>query len=186
MRSLRTMLLLLLAILVQGCLVASLHPFYREGDITFDSALLGTWTFDSGESWRFDPGGGPAYLLHVTEQDGRTGEFVAVLFRVRGRTFLDLQSACTDTTWSESCRLLNIRAHTLVHVRQVEPTLQVSFPDPDWLKRRLEQNRLAIRHEIVDEMVVLTAPARDLQDFFLGHLGTKGAYSEPDTLTRRP
>lgn len=184
MRIVRTLLLLLLPILAQGCLVRSFQPFYQQRDATFDSALLGTWAFGSGDTWRFSQVDGLTYRLRMTEKDGRTGEFKAVLFRVRERTFLDFWPECLDSTWSTACLLLNIRTHTLVHVRQIEPTLQVSFPDPDWLGHLLEQNPKAVRHERVDDTVVLTASTRDLQDFFLRHLGTKGAFSKPDTLTR--
>jgi hypothetical protein len=41
-----------LVLLLSGC-VSSIHPFYDEKDVVFDSALLGTWTSIDKMLWSF-------------------------------------------------------------------------------------------------------------------------------------
>lgn len=47
--------LLAFAIPLSGCLVTSLHPFYKESDVVFNTQLLGTWLDEDSAIWRINP-----------------------------------------------------------------------------------------------------------------------------------
>jgi two-component system phosphate regulon sensor histidine kinase PhoR len=79
------------------------------------------------------------------------------------------------------------RLHQLIlaaKVSQIEPTLQMSFPDPKWLESHLKENPKAIRHEQIDDRVLLTASTQELQEFVCKHAETPGAFGEPSNLKR--
>jgi len=51
--------------------------------------------------------------------------------------------------------------------------------DDDWLKRLSDRNQLDLAHELInDNMIVLTAPTRELQAFALKHADSKEAFGE--------
>lgn len=78
-----------------------------------------------------------------------------------------------------------LSVHTFAHVKQIKPTLQMSFPNPGWLKKLVAENPEAIRHEKIDGEVVLTASTKELQAFWIKHLETKGAFGEPSNMNRK-
>jgi len=75
--------------------------------------------------------------------------------------------------------------HTLAYVKRITPTLQMSFPDPGWLKKLIAANPGAIRHEKIDNEIVLTASTKELQTFWLKHLDTKGAFGDSSNMKRK-
>jgi len=79
-----------------------------------------------------------------------------------------------------------LRARTFFLVRQIEPRLRVSAMNPDWLKKYLQRNPAAIRHEVVDGRIVLTAATRELQAFLLEQATTQDAFGKPADMVRRP
>ncbi len=64
------------ALFVAGC-ITSIHPFFTEKDLTFDSSLIGTWIIVDPEtgkqeediSWTFKKGEGDTYELTLEEKN---------------------------------------------------------------------------------------------------------------------
>lgn len=177
---------LIVSFSLSGC-VPSLHPLYTEKDLIREPALLGSWVdLKSKDSWTFAPNGEKEYRAVFTDNENKTGEFIVHVLRINGQRFLDLYPVEPKLQENGFYSGHLLRVHTFLHASQIEPTLKMSFLDPDWLKKFLEKNPSAIRHEQVDEdEIVLTASPPELQKFMLAHWKTAGAFSRPTELKRQ-
>jgi hypothetical protein len=177
-----------LATVVAGC-VPSLHPLYTEKDLVFDAALVGVWSEkeDASETWAFEKTGEKAFKLVYTV-DGKSGEFEAHLLKLGNTLFLDLYpdgKGLDELNRNDFYKSHLIPGHTFAKVTRIEPSVQMAFLNPDWLKELLEQNPKAIRHEKVSDRIVLTASTKELQEFVLKNVNTKDAFGgEPSDLKR--
>ncbi len=180
------MLLAGVVLLSTGC-VRSLHPLYTDKDLVFDAALVGQWGQEGEkETWVFSRADENRYRLDYTDEDGKLGRFKAHLLQIDGERFLDFFPEKPSLQENDFYRLHLMPVHTFAHVRQIEPTLQMRFPNPKWMKKYLNANPGAIRHEIVDvKEVVLTAAPKELQGFWRKHLDTRGAFGEPSDMRRQ-
>ncbi|HKS38638.1 MAG TPA: hypothetical protein VJW76_15705, partial [Verrucomicrobiae bacterium] len=167
----------------------SLNPLYTDKDLLFEKALVGVWVEndDSREAWAFERRGEKGYKLAYTV-DGKTGEFEAYLLKLGETLFLDLypdDEGFKEMNRNDFYKSHFLPAHTFAKVTQIEPTLQMAFLNPDWLKELVEQNPKAIRHEKNGDRIVLTASTKELQEFVLAHARTKNAFGdEPANLKR--
>lgn len=185
MRSRDILAAIALLVLLGGC-IRSIHPLYTDQDVIFDPALIGCWSADdSKDTWEFLKQSEKRYQLVYTDGDGNAGTFVVHLLRIDGQLFLDLFPGDPELKQNLFYRSHLLPVHTFAHVRQIEPILQMSFPDPDWLKEHVATKSDAIRHEKVDDQIILTASTKDLQAFWLKHLNAKGAFGKPSNLKRR-
>ena len=165
---------LLLAVVLSAC-VPSLHPFYTETDLVFDPALLGEWVeAPSGakSTLTFARGADQQYKLTVVD-DGETSSYTAHLVRLGCKLFLDI-SDDPDV----HCRTVSWPVHMFFLVSQIEPMLKVRIFKPEWLEEYLKKRPAALRHEIVDRKLVLTASTKELQSFVLHHLSIKEAFGD--------
>jgi hypothetical protein len=183
---------LLLAVVLAallGC-VPSLNPFYTEKDLIFSQKLLGVWTEgeDSKDTWTFTRDGDRGYKLVITEDD-MAAAFTARLFRIGGHDFLDLFPDKTILEeWKRPVFFKSalIRAHLVIRVSSMEPDLQMSVLDIEWLGKLLEREPKAVQHQKTSEDdFFLTAPTLQLQQFLLKHLQTEGAWGEKPSVWKR-
>lgn len=159
-----------------GCFAPALHPFFTNEDIVFNETLLGGWIKDSGEKCLFTKSGEDHYeLLYMSEAPAR---FEARLIEFGGATFLDLYPK--PMSGGDGLLLANfVPAHTLARVTISKDSISIAMMDGDWLKKLSDQNQLDVAHQrLDDEMIVLTAPTRELQAFTLKHAFTKAAFGE--------
>ncbi|MDI6784878.1 MAG: hypothetical protein QME64_12400, partial [bacterium] len=49
----------------------------------------------------------------------------------------------------------------------------------DWVKNQIDQKKIKIQHEIVNDIVVLTAPTKELQKFILKYADDTAAFEIP-------
>lgn len=171
-------------VLLAGCVVTSVYPYYNTKDLTFDPALVGTWheadkTNTDKDSWTFEKIADQTYKLTV--RDGsETNEFDAHLFKLRGEQFLD----CLPRQRAP----YNTPAHVLLRVKSIQPQLEMYLLNYDWLTKLVEASPKTIRHTVVpnpagdskdDGLLTLTADTAELQKFILKQLKTKEAWSDP-------
>ena len=187
----------LLAALLGGCLpVLSLHSLYTEEDVVFEEKLLGTWLEDPNEpdaTWKFKRIEEPnnAYNLVLSNEEGKKGSFVAHLVKLEDSFFLDVfpdEFPCdTDdpnkTDWPYNVFFL-VPAHTFLKIEQIEPTLKMRIMDPDNVEQILEKDPNLIKHEIVQDRLVLTASTKELQEFLKAHADDEGLFGEPSKMKR--
>lgn len=174
-------------LLLSGCIVRSLHPLYTDENVIFDARLIGQWTEEgSKEIWEFSQQGEQQYKCVVYEEDGEQSILVARLLNIKGKMFLDFFPTKLDRQEGVFYQLHVLPVHSFAYVKQIEPTLQISFPDSDWLQELLEKNPNAIRHEVLGKNdIVLSASTEALQTFWLAHLDTEGAFDELSNRQRR-
>ena len=174
-------------LLLSGCIVRSLHPLYTEENVIFDARLIGQWAEeDSKEIWEFSQQDEQRYKCVVYEEDGEQSILVARLLEIKGKVFLDFFPTELDRQEGVFYQLHILPVHSFAYVKQIEPTLQISFPSSDWLQELLEKNPDAIRHEVLGkDDIVLSASTEALQTFWLAHLDTEGAFAELSDLQRK-
>ncbi len=185
MRSALKLLTLSFLLLFVSC-VSSLNPLYTEQDLIFDAALLGVWADkDSTETWELTRASEKEYKLVYTDEDGKKGEFAARLLKADGKTFLDLTPTELTLPQNDFYKGHFLPTHTFALISQTAPTLQISFLEPEWLKKNLAENPKAIRYEKLDDEILLTDAPKKLQKFLLAHLNTEGAFGKPISLKRK-
>lgn len=181
-----SILLLATLVLSSGC-VRSLHPLYTEGGLAYEPGLVGSWQEpEDDETWAFSNDGSNAYTLVYTDDEGLQGTFSAHLVNLDGKFFLDFFPVESEREENGFYRFHLLPVHTFAYVKQIEPTLQMAFPNQDWLKKHFEENPNALAHELVRGDVVLTAPTTELQTFWLKHSETEGAFGDASDMKRIP
>lgn len=168
--------LIAIVALIAAC-VPSVNPFYFDKDAITDARLVGTWltatTKSQPESWTFETSITNTYAATLLDEDGKTGNFVAHLFKLGAATFIDLEPAeCNYATNQASLvGATMIPGHLLLRVQLDEKKLSIAACNPDWLKKFLAKNPAAIAHRMRDDEVILTAETGALQKFVRKHLG---------------
>jgi hypothetical protein len=163
-----------------GC-IPSLHPLYTEKDITFNQDLVGTWEVkDSKDTLTFTKKGEKAYKLVTEDSYGKKGKFTAYLVKVGDLLFLDFYPIKSDAIKNDTYESNLVQAHTFMKVNQIEPELKMAMMQPDWIKQYLKDNPEALKHEKVEDRIILTAQPGELQAFLMKHVKTTDAWLEFD------
>jgi len=171
-------------VILGGCIPVSLNSFYSDKDITFDPALVGQWgEKDDGSKVSFQQAGANAYWLIDLKADS-TLKFDVHLFTLGGKRFLDLYPKSTGVVMNDLLEMHLIRAHTLLRVDQITPTLITASLSEKWLKELLTKDPKALPHVVTNDQIVLTATTAELQAFLLKYLATEGAFEKPSEMNR--
>jgi hypothetical protein len=189
----RVLFYLLLGIL-GGCVpVISLHPLYDEQNIVFDEKLLGLWSSDSNETMEFTRAEKEekTYQLILASIDKNSkrevrGIFDVHLVKIENKLFLDVfpnQFPCggleepNEVKWFYNAFFL-APMHSFVKVDSIEPQLKLRITDDDSMKKFLEKDPNAVKHEMVDGKAVLTADTKTLQKFVLKYADSNDVFSK--------
>lgn len=169
----------LLAVLLGGC-VLSLHPLYTEKDLIFEEKLLGNWVKKgSTETWQFERAdGGKSYKVVYTDEKGKKGPFDAGLGKIDNVMYLNIFPQEPELKENDYYKFHILRAHSFIRIERIEPNLVMRVMDPDTLKKMLENDPNLIKHEIVEDRLVLTASTEELQKFMKAHTNDEGFFAE--------
>jgi len=176
--------ILLIIILLPGCLVKSLHPFYTDQDVVYKKELTGTWIDHDSAVWIITrhqqvtglmkpPKPGPSYDIMFTDQKG-VSKFNAHLFTLNGQLYLDFLP--TEVSCGNDLAAFHlVGTHSLAKVDLKGGKININWYNEEWLVDLFNKNRIRIAHERVpydddqkdpeSMQVVLTAPTADLQKF---------------------
>lgn len=174
------------SLLLTGCFVTSVHPYFTAKDLVYEPSLVGQWTNtdQADEQWTFQKDGSDAYKLTYVSS-GKTNLVSAHLFKLNGQSFFDLFSADPE------CEVVPppIPSHFLLRVIQITPTLRMAPMNNDWLKSVLVKDSKVLRHELIgekpdDRRVVLVAETAELQQFLRSHLNAEDAWKDTFSLKR--
>lgn len=171
--------------LLTGC-IPSVNPFYEEKDVVFNTQLLGDWMKDN-DTWKFEAGDNKGYKMTIDESTGKHGEMEAHLFKLKEQLYLDLIPSKLDfaTNTPDVISAAVFPGHLLVAVKELGPTLKVTFMDYDELKKFLDANPSALAHRNQGtDGILLTASTQDLQKFIIKH-ETNFFSGTPDQWTRK-
>jgi hypothetical protein len=179
-----------LALLLAGCVVTSIYPFYTEKDVVFDPALLGKWiesgkNDDSEDVIEFKKDEDKAYVLATTEDHVLANRYIVHLFQLGDQRFIDLFP--TQRPNGDSLDFAPV--HQLMKVAVTGKSLAFNLQNLKWLEELVAKEPDAIRHikiqgarnseGKIDERTVLTATTKELQEFVRKTLSVKEAWGEP-------
>lgn len=187
-----------MAVLLQGCLVKSLHPFFKETDIVFKTELLSTWTDQDGNKWLIKPyeEKNNAYKMHYLHHGEKDVVMLAHLFKLNEELYLDF-FPLTDNE-EETLLIFDLHllpTHSVAKVDMISATeIQIKWFNEDWLKSLFDQNRIKISHEEIpdeaskdenDKSYVLTASTDELQKFIIKYGHEDAAFDNNNTVWLR-
>lgn len=183
MRSAKILIMLGVAIFLSNC-VPSLHPLFTDKDVIFDPTLVGTWIDEDGKStWTFQKSGENAYELVYTENE-EPAKFQAHLLKLGDFLFLDIfpeESGMKNGLYKG----LLIPAHGFSRIWMEGDSVRLAYLDPDWLKGMIDQKKVKIDHDFIDQSIILTAQTKDLQKFALKYAEDAKAFSVKTELHRQ-
>ena len=173
--------IMLTLISMTGCLVSSLHHFFKQKDIIYDSVMVGTWIDGDSCIWTIEPNTfkeiiwgekkmDSTYNIVYYEDEHSKAELIGTLFQLNGVSYVDFvpdpdgdHSSSDVTSWH------HISVHTLARVQYCKDSIMMYWYGDEWLNQLFEQNRIRIKHETVESLDydrhVLTASTDELQKF---------------------
>jgi hypothetical protein len=199
----------LLAGILSGCIpVISLHPLFTEEALVFEEKLLGTWVDDPNSpksTWEFKRAVDSsekdwelpseirekAYILIFTNDEGKKGSFFAGLSICFERLFLNAyptQFPCAQQDPNKDWELNSfffIAGHSFIIIDSIEPKLKMRWITNDAIKELLEEDPNAVKHELVEDRVILTASTRELQAFVLKYADDSKVFPAEVVLARK-
>lgn len=191
----KKLLFYLLAVLLGGCIpVMSLHPLYTEEDVVFEEKLLGTWVDDSNCTWEFKCPNEPEkiYKLVFSDDEGQKGSFDVRLAKLENKLFLDAypgempwdKEDPNKTGWFYNTFFL-IPAHTFIKINSIEPELKLQLTNVDEMKKLLKENPDTVKHELVEDGMILTASTKELQAFVVKYADDSRVFTAENILNRK-
>ncbi len=197
MKSIQIILLILFAMFIQGCTVFSLHPLYEMDDLIFDDSLLGKWvdTEDEDIFVIIENLDDIMYKFLFCEVQKHaplqvdTGFYEAGLLMLDKHLFFDLYPYMENTFPfgpDEADYLLKnfIPVHSFLKIKYEEDKLIFYMFDGDRMKDLFEQNRIRIKHEMMEDWIVITASTPDLQKFIRKYSNDEKAFDDPGIFER--
>jgi len=171
MRCLKIILALTVLAVMVGCLPTSVHPLYKNGNVKFDSDLLGLW-YDPdeprGDVWSFRRWGPDSYRLLIYKNHSLSSppaaEFDVRMCEVGSETYLDFFPREPEDM-DEFYNLHLVPTHSFYRIQLNGDTLHIGVFDLEWLEEHLEKGGFDLKHERRDDMIVLTASTDVLQEF---------------------
>ena len=201
----------LLAALLGGCIpVMSLHPLFTEKTLVFEEKLLGTWVDDpnnpkcmwefkrivesSKKEGQFDlpPRPEKAYqLVLLGIEDGGKGSFYIHLVKLKDRLFMDIYPSQFPSARIDPNEDLVFNAfflipgHSFAIIDSIEPQLKIRWTNQDELEKLLKEKPKAVKHEIIEDGLILTASTEELQKFVLKYADDDKVFPEEIILIRK-
>ena len=181
---LRNWIWLALVVLVQSC-IPSLHPLYTDDTLVFEPALLGTWT-DSEGTYVFETLKPKTYLFTYLQGPDQQ-QYEVHLVKLGADYYLDFYLYRKDSFFPDEDAVLAplIRTHSFAKVNWSQNTMEIShFSELDWLQDLFDQRKIRIKHERIDDEILLTAAPKELQKFFLKYADDPNIFTEAIPLKR--
>ena len=164
------------ALLLTGCSsLVSLNPFVTDKEAQTDSALIGTWGSDDGDTIYIIRPGGAEYKITYIDKSSTSIKFEARLWRAGSAELLDLVSKSEDA--------FQVPVHTIMRVWPKPTTLEMAVLDTDWLKK-LATEKLAT--QVVDTRTLITSPGDAVRAFLMINGADDRAYDKKELLQRIP
>jgi len=171
----------LLVLLLSGCL-PSLHQLYTDETLVFEEGLIGKWRTDEDDIWQFRKAREKEYELRIYDMEEELGRLEAHLVKIKDMMFLDLYPDSEYIKYLDDFYKLHfLPVHTFMKVDRIDPNLQLRMIDYDEVEDMLEDDPDALKHEIVNDRIVLTATTEQLQEFVIAHVETIFGDESDDT-----
>jgi hypothetical protein len=175
---------------------------WTDADMTQDDKklqiTLNDVNNDMPEMWSFEKGDDSSYKLIHVDGDGRAARFDVHIVKLGENYFIDFYRDDPNKSDKEkydfgfnSDKLNGLEAfhllpvHTFAKLEITDSHLKISMFDGDFLKKLFKEKRIRLKHEEVDDNIVLTAQPKELQQFIMKYGNEKEAFIEPTTLKRK-
>ncbi|HTF16999.1 MAG TPA: hypothetical protein VK658_02940 [Chryseolinea sp.] len=182
--------------MLQGCIVKSLHPFFKNSDAVFRKDLINHWTDQDGNQWQILPvkESKVAYeLRHFKGGEQPEEVFIAHLFKLDDHLYLDFFPVSSDDQADDMMFNMHlIPAHSIARVVKLsDKEIQIRWLNEKWLRSLFTQNKIKISHEVVRDVnveddsdlnYVLTASTDELQKFIVKYGDEDEAFVDDNTV----
>ena len=183
---------------LSGCLVSSLHPFFKQKDKVFEPELVGNWIDGDSCIWTIAANEYTDYFMgpkksdstyHITyyEEPNKAGLFIGTLFRLKGVNYVDFypepnEEHCVNdfACWH------HFPTHTLARIQHHADSIMLYWFAEELLTDLFDENRIRIKHETIElpEMTrhILTASTNELQKFIKKYLTSSEASMDVESV----
>ena len=179
--------LVIAAVGVMGCGIASVSPIVTDADAAYDSRLVGTWVHGNGkDSAAITAGSANTYGVVFTDEDGKTGRFAGRLGRLGPYRVLDLRPEDPIPEASDTYKSLLLLAHAIVVVDSIGDIVAIRLLEPDSLRAYPKARPRSVPHTIIGSSVLLTSSSsEEVRRFLTAFVGRRGALGEREVFRRR-
>lgn len=170
-------------LLLAGCIPVSLHPVYTEETLVDVPELLGKWSDDPEEGyWLFEKEENVGeYRVTIQEKKEVRLVFRAHTALTQENLLLDMVVEYPDKSELE---FYTVPVHLFWQIDISGDQLKMRTIDYQWLTDRDKKGRLWIKHETVDDRLVLTATPERMQRFVRNWVKCDEAWSDWEELPR--
>ena len=174
----------IIIVLLGGC-VPSLHELYTEDTLVFEEKLLGQWTHED-EIWHFEKGSEEkSYDLTIIEkEEEQKSVLVGHLVKIDDKLFLDLYPGDMELGVGDWYQFHILPAHTFMKVDGIEPKLMMRAMNPEAVEKMVKEKLGVIKHEVIEDRVILTASTKELQAFVKAHVDDEEFFGEIGEFSR--
>lgn len=173
-----------LILLLGGCL-PSLHALYTDETLIFKEELAGKWMTDEDEIWKFRRADEQEYELRISDDEKKAGWFEVHLVELEGMMFLDIFPSSEPLEDMQDFYKFHILpAHTFMKVDQIDPNLQLRMMDTGEVAEMLKDDPNLLKHEELDDLLVLTASTEQLQEFMIKYANAEGVFGDASDMRR--
>jgi hypothetical protein len=189
---------LLALMTLSGCLVSSLHPFFKQKDKFFDPEMVGYWMDGDSCIWTIQPNMyadyfmGPekrdsSYQITYYEEEDKPGLFIGTLFQIKGVNYVDFYPEPNEEHCvNEFACWHHFPTHTLARVQYNKDSIMLYWFAEELLTDLFEENRIRIKHETIElpnlTRHLLTASTSELQKFIKKYLNGPEATRDVETV----
>ena len=155
----------LFCLIFSGCLVPSLHPFYTDETLVVEPNLVGAWAVED-MNWTFSADNEKTYKLTVV-QGGAAGQFQVHLFQLEDDLFMDLypEELPKEVPLPDFYKFHLLPVHHVMKMTVDKQRIEMHFLDLDNTKGLLKLYPQLLKHELLDDVVVLLDTPEALQTF---------------------
>ncbi|MFD2531093.1 hypothetical protein [Gracilimonas halophila] len=204
---------LILPLVLSGCFLKSVHPlvsdketielpgisgtwgngderftFIKEGefdDLSFngiggqdlDITMTDTGTDSSGNLFRY-------FVIYedLNDEQPDSSYFLGKFVQLDEDYYLDLYPFDVFDVDFRSSHLLPV--HTFSKIDLEEDSISINLFRDSWIEDQIRDNRVRIKHEKLEEGILITASTEELQQFIKKYGNVTEAYRDPITLNR--
>ena len=200
--------------IISSCTVLSFYPLYTDDVLIRNDKIIGKWETNEGlfgesqtlvweilfndEKWikkhnvPFDRGSGKepnkfAYslFLYYAANPDKATEFQLHLVELDGKTYIDF----FPEQWEADNTILGFHlmgVHTFAKVNIENDSIVINWFDSDWFAKKLENNKVRIKHEKNSANILLTAQPKELQKFVSKYSNDEEAFDADFQFTLKP
>ena len=187
------LILVAIVLFIAGC-IPSLHPIYHDEDRIEVPEIVGKWIDDSKNIWKFrQVQDEPAYILTYIDKgklndnipSNDSANILVNIIELGGTYIMDFypneNQHLENLNDFLQIHLLGVHTFGKLEIKDGKPN--VFMMDREWIEKLFEENKIRIKHEVIDGDAVLTASTDDLQKFFAKYVNKDEAFLDPDVLS---